>query len=149
MRLSTQDYVKILNHYTIPLPYKSRFSGKLHSKSKKDRKDRKDRKDQKDQKDRKPRRSIDAQKTRKLAHKILAMKLCKCIKRVQKSNPLLKEQNAIPICINQIFKKHGIKPYRFTCKKQFKLHGPLPRKGHKIRQGDPLSKTRKNIYNLK
>jgi hypothetical protein len=109
MRLSTKDYVKILNYYSIPVPSNpTKLKKSIKSiKSKKVKNIKKS--------------SIDVTKTRKLAHKVLALKLCRCIKRVQKQNPRFKmdEQNAIPICINQIFKKHGIKPYRFSCKKGF------------------------------
>ena len=59
-------------------------------------------------------------KTRKLAKNILANKLCKCIKKVQKSTRL-PEPGAISICNKSIFTQRNLKHYRFTCKKKHQL----------------------------
>jgi hypothetical protein len=64
---------------------------------------------------------INMSKTRKLARNILASKLCKCIKKVQKTNKTLQEPAAISICNNSIFRKRNLKHYRFTCKKNYVL----------------------------
>jgi len=50
---------------------------------------------------------------KRLAHEVLANKLCRCIKKA-----VPHEKTAIPICINSIFKKKNIKISRFTCKKR-------------------------------
>lgn len=64
---------------------------------------------------------------KKIAHKIMANKLCKCIKKVQKTAKL-KEPAAIAICNKSIFQKRNLKHYRFTCKKKKEL---LQQKGKK------------------
>ncbi len=68
-----------------------------------------------------------SKKTQQLLHKILAKKMCRCVKSVQK-NPRrrLKEPQAIAVCNDSIFKKKGINFHRFTCKNGYKLH---PKKG--------------------
>lgn len=48
------------------------------------------------------------------AEKILATKLCRCIKSFKKNE----EQKAIRICTSKIFQNRGIKRGRFTCKKK-------------------------------
>lgn len=67
-------------------------------------------------------------KTRKLARDILANKLCKCIKSVQKNyknnkkyNKKFNEANAIAICNRSIFTKRNLIHHRFTCKKKNSL----------------------------
>lgn len=80
---------------------------------------------------------IDKNKTRKLSYNILSEKLCKCIKKVQKSTRV-PENSAIAICNDSIFAKKGLHHFRFTCKKNVKL---LPKKNTKMR----LAKTRRNI----
>jgi hypothetical protein len=50
-------------------------------------------------------------------HAILLTKLCRCIKAVQKKSRH-KKSRAIAICNNSIFKKRGLKHFRFTCKKK-------------------------------
>lgn len=82
---------------------------------------------------------VHMRKTRKLAKEILANKLCGCIKSVQKTNKRLQEPGAIAICNTLIFKKRGIKHYRFTCKKGNKL---LNKKGSSM----ALTKTRKKLH---
>lgn len=48
------------------------------------------------------------------AEKILATKLCRCIK----SFPPSKEQKSIRICTSKIFRNKGLKRGKFTCKKR-------------------------------
>jgi hypothetical protein len=62
------------------------------------------------------------------AEDILAKKLCKCIKKVNKS--VKNEPRAIALCKTSVLHKKGIKTFRFTCKKKNKL---LPKKGTTIR----------------
>ena len=63
---------------------------------------------------------------KKQAEKILANKLCKCIKKVDKEN----EARAIGICTKTIINNKGIVRGKFTCKKKQNIY---------------LYKTRKNI----
>ena len=63
---------------------------------------------------------------KKQAEKILANKLCKCIKKVDKEN----EARAIGICKKTIINNKGIVRGKFTCKKKQNIY---------------LYKTRKNI----
>jgi hypothetical protein len=58
---------------------------------------------------------------KKTAEDILANKLCKCIKKVQKSNKSLKEPRAIAICKESVIHKKGVEISRFSCKKRNKL----------------------------
>ena len=52
------------------------------------------------------------------AEKILAEKLCRCIKKVKLPNDI-SEQRQIGICVNSVLKTKGIKSStRFTCKKK-------------------------------
>lgn len=56
---------------------------------------------------------------KKSAEGILAEKLCRCIKSVDKSNGL--ETKAIAVCKNSIFTKKNLRISKFTCKKKIKL----------------------------
>jgi len=57
-------------------------------------------------------------KTLKLkAEKLLATKLCKCIKKVGLKN----EQRSIAICTNSIFTRKGLRRGNFTCKKRARV----------------------------
>lgn len=107
MKLTKNDYSKIVTHYGYNLP-----------------------------KTRKGTTSIN--KTRKLALKILANKLCKCIKAVQKTGKNIQENGAISICNKTIFSNRNLKHYNFTCKKKSLLK---KRRNYAY----ALSKTRKNI----
>ncbi len=53
------------------------------------------------------------------AEDILANKLCRCIKKVDKKNN--NETKAIAICKNSIFTKKNLRPSRFKCKGSAKL----------------------------
>jgi hypothetical protein len=68
------------------------------------------------------------------AEDILATKLCKCIKSVEKKTGT---QNAIELCTASVFGKKGLKFFDMSCKGKARL---LPRKGsaHHV-----LAKTRK------
>lgn len=81
-------------------------------------------------------------KTRKLANKILATKLCKCIKKVQKTMKNGKESNAIGICKRSIFLNRGIKNFTFQCKGKNKL---LTRKNNINNNKKVLEKLRNEI----
>jgi hypothetical protein len=66
------------------------------------------------------------------AEKILAEKLCRCIKKVDKD-----ETKSIPICKNSVFTKKHLKISRFKCKKSAKLLSS--------NKNEKLIKTRKNL----
>lgn len=107
MKLNKDDYIKIIQHYGYKVPT------------------------------RKNSKKPNLTKTKKLARDILASKLCKCIKKVQKSSNL-KEPAAIAICNESIFSNRKLKHYRFTCKKRYQLK-------HKKGKKYSLSKTKKRI----
>ena len=53
---------------------------------------------------------------KKMTEKIIAEKLCRCIKKVpNKGQP---ESRAIGICNHSVVKKKNLKIYKFTCKKK-------------------------------
>ena len=54
---------------------------------------------------------------RKQAEDILAEKLCRCIKAVDKTN-FKKETKAIAVCKNSVLNKKNLKISKFTCKKK-------------------------------
>tara|TARA_B100000524_G_scaffold253175_1_gene136752 strand:- start:524 stop:829 length:306 start_codon:yes stop_codon:yes gene_type:complete len=62
--------------------------------------------------------SNNKQKNKSSAENILASKLCRCIKKLNRQTF---ESKAIGICTNSIFKKHNLKYHKFTCKKSYKL----------------------------
>lgn len=93
MKLNKEDYVSILKHYGVPIPQRNRT-----------RKNR-------------TYHVVDYTKTRKRAEKVLATKLCRCIKSVQKVQHPLKEPAAIAICNKSIFRNHGLKFNKFKCDK--------------------------------
>ena len=69
---------------------------------------------------------------------VLAGKLCRCIKKVHKNKRRkYTKRIATAICSSSIFKKRGIKHYKFTCKR------PKLLKGKKSKQY--LDKTRKRF----
>tara|TARA_B100000795_G_C22781586_1_gene432577 strand:- start:1422 stop:1763 length:342 start_codon:yes stop_codon:yes gene_type:complete len=86
-------------------------------------------------------------KRKKKAIKTLAGKLCRCIKKVKKkrSNRTMKNykrKDAAAICSSSIFKKRGLKHYRFNCKKT-----PTLLQSKKNRKY--LRKTIKKKFNMK
>tara|TARA_B100000927_G_scaffold267082_1_gene240989 strand:- start:680 stop:988 length:309 start_codon:yes stop_codon:yes gene_type:complete len=54
------------------------------------------------------------------SEKILATKLCRCIKKVTKKSKL-KEPAAIAICKKSILQKRKLQNARFSCKKKYEL----------------------------
>lgn len=62
------------------------------------------------------------------AEKILASKLCKCIKKVDKKGK--SESTSISICRNAVIQKKGYDIFRFTCKNKPKL---IPKNNTKIK----------------
>jgi hypothetical protein len=80
---------------------------------------------------------------KKQAEHILATKMCRCIKTIQKNKTLKnlsvnavanEEASAIAICKKSVLNNKNLSNFRFTCKKKYKL---LPKK------------SRKNIFLLK
>ena len=63
------------------------------------------------------------------AEKILATKMCRCIKAISKKQPTIKEGKIIGICTKSIFKNRNLKKRKFTCKKKYSLSGLSKRKG--------------------
>jgi hypothetical protein len=61
------------------------------------------------------------------AEKILANKLCRCIKKVQKTRKnKSNERKSIAICKNSVLKKKKLQSFLFKCKKKSRF---LPQKG--------------------
>lgn len=61
---------------------------------------------------------IDHRKTKKQVRQLLANKLCRCIKKVEKgSKRKITEPGSMFICNKSIFTNRNLKHYRFTCKK--------------------------------
>ena len=79
------------------------------------------------------------------AETILATKLCKCIKAVEKK---VGTQSAIALCTASVFRKKGLKYFDMSCKGRAKLN---PRKGitGRKRNASLMVKTRKNIIYAK
>ena len=59
------------------------------------------------------------EKIQKTAEDILATKMCRCIKKVNKKEN--NENKAIAICRNSVFRKKQLKNFGFTCKKKYNL----------------------------
>ena len=79
------------------------------------------------------------------AEHILATKLCKCIKAVERKAGA---QNAISLCTASVFGKKGLKYFDMSCKGRAQLN---PRKGTtgRRRHAALIAKTRKNIIYTK
>jgi hypothetical protein len=79
------------------------------------------------------------------AENILATKLCKCIKAVERK---VGTKNAIALCTSSVFEKKGLKYIDMSCRGRARLH---PRKGAtgRRRQLQLLAKTRKNFIYAK
>lgn len=82
-------------------------------------------------------------KTKSMAEKILAEKLCRCIKKVKKKNKL-PENRAIGICRNSIFHNRNLNIYQFECKKNAKLRNFKNRTYKIAKRKKENKKTRKN-----
>jgi len=61
------------------------------------------------------------EKIQKTAEDILATKMCRCIKKVNKKEKENNENKAIAICRNSVFRKKQLKNFGFTCKKKYNL----------------------------
>lgn len=72
------------------------------------------------------------------AEKIMAEKLCRCIKKVDKNN----ESKSIPICNKNIFINKGLKLQRFKCKKTQSVKFVKTNKNNKTNKNKKLAKTR-------
>jgi hypothetical protein len=64
---------------------------------------------------------------KKRAENILASKLCKCIKKVDKNRT--NESRAIALCRNTVIQRKGFDIFKFTCKNKARL---IPKKNTKI-----------------
>ena len=74
------------------------------------------------------------------AEAILATKMCRCIKAVQKYNTS-PEKNAIAICRDSVLKRKNLNNFTFTCKKTVRFN--LPKS--KTRK-DAVIKTKPNLF---
>ena len=69
-----------------------------------------------------PHANLNAADIKKKAEKILGTKMCKCIKRVQKSRHApVDESRAIAICKNSVLTKKKLRIYNFQCQGSYKL----------------------------
>ena len=75
---------------------------------------------------------------RKSVEKIIATKLCRCIKKV---NNETHESRAIGICNKSVIKNKKLGIYKFSCKKKPQLH----EKNNDIKNINKLYKTNSNI----
>lgn len=80
--------------------------------------------------------NLGTRELKRKAEDILATKLCKCIKAVERK---VGPKNAIAFCTASVFEKKGLKYFDMSCKGRAQLHS---RKGT---AGRRLTKTRKNI----
>ena len=84
--------------------------------------------------------SISKKEAKKAAEKILAEKLCRCIKKVRDSDKQKDESRAIAICKDSVLRRKNLRSYGFRCKKYPRLVGSKTRgtskKLSKIRGGE-------------
>lgn len=80
-----------------------------------------------------PFENLSSQELKQKAEDILASKLCKCIKAVEKK---VGTQNAIALCTTSVFGKKGLKYFDMSCKGRAQLQS---------RKGRRIAKTRKHI----
>jgi hypothetical protein len=80
--------------------------------------------------------NLSSNEIKRKAEDILATKLCKCIKSVEKKTGT---QNAISLCTSSVFGKKGLKYFGMSCKGKAQLQS---------RKGRKLTKTRKNIASI-
>tara|TARA_B000000557_G_scaffold264756_1_gene271522 strand:- start:5191 stop:5568 length:378 start_codon:yes stop_codon:yes gene_type:complete len=91
-------------------------------------------------------------KTKRLAEDILANKLCRCIKKVDKSTKntnkkqkLKNETQAIGICADSVIKRKNLKYNRFECNKKYRfITGKNRQRLMKTANKVISNKTRKN-----
>lgn len=82
--------------------------------------------------------NLSSNEIKRKAEDILATKLCKCIKSVEKKTGT---QNAISLCTTSVFGKKGLKYFGMSCKGKAQLHAAA-------RKGRKLTKTRKNVASI-
>jgi len=80
---------------------------------------------------------------KKMSEKIIAEKLCRCIKKVP--NKGLPESRAIGICNNSVVQKKNLGIYKFSCKKKKELK----LKNNSYPNEDKIFKTVNGILGLK
>jgi hypothetical protein len=73
----------------------------------------------------------DVKKIRSTAEKILAIKLCGCIKKVEKYRKTRKERRGIGICRKSVMTRKKLSFKQFTCKKRPTFKG---NSGNKIKK---------------
>lgn len=92
--------------------------------------------------------NVDLRKTKKKVRNLLASKLCRCIKKVQKSSKL-PEPTALAICNTSIFKKRNMKHYKFTCKKIKTLKNKKQSRHFLTKTADKIKLLKKTMKNKK
>ena len=65
--------------------------------------------------------AISKKEAKKAAEKMLAEKLCRCIKKVRKSKRRDDESRAIAICTDSVLGKKDLRSHGFRCKKRPEL----------------------------
>lgn len=68
------------------------------------------------------------------AEEVLAQKLCKCIKKIDRKN----KTNPVPLCKNSVISKKGLHIYNFSCKNKPSLR-------YKKNTRKKIAKTRKTL----
>ena len=127
-KLTTKDYIQILNYYNIPIPKeKNKMKNKQNKKNKKNKYTKSEK-----------------SKIKEIAEKVLAEKLCRCIKTLDKYYKDDDEKRSIAICKKSVIQKKQLRSHKFTCKKGRTLVSDR-------KHGRALSKTvkRLNIGNKK
>ena len=61
---------------------------------------------------------ISLSEKKKMSEKILSEKLCRCIKKVEKSRRIRNKSAIIPICKRSVLRRKGLEAKNFTCKKR-------------------------------
>lgn len=62
--------------------------------------------------------AISKKEAKKAAEKILAEKLCRCIKKVRDSDKQKDESRAIAVCTDSVLRRKNLRSYGFRCKKK-------------------------------
>ena len=129
-KLTTKDYIQILNYYNIPIPKEKNRERNKHKK----RNNKRNNKRNEQNKYTKSEKS----KIKEIAEKILAEKLCRCIKTLDKYYKDDDEKRSIAICKKSVIQKKQLRSHKFTCKKGRKLISDR-------KHGRALSKTVKRL----
>ena len=122
-KLNTKDYIEILKYYNISIP-KSKATKTVGEKNKKNKSNKYTKEQRKE--------------IKIIAEKLLADKLCKCIKTVDNYYKDNNNQRAIAICDKSVIKNKNLRSHKFTCKRERKLIADR-------KHGRALSKTVKNL----